>query len=207
MPQRRPAAARVRQPGSAMGNTTPVGTAASGWLGFSALLAVVLSSGASAQSFAPDVSLAVGMDYTSRHLGLTVEGRAGLGSGALVHHAGFSGSFAPTAGLDDCILSETGGCLGEEGMLWTGFYEPHVRVLRGGRLEPYVGGRLSVIRGWNGFGWGLGGVAGLEYGGRGAVLWRLDVVLDSIDMEPGGASGYAWDSMRIGVRTGVGWRF
>lgn len=176
-------------------------------MGLSALLAVALSSGASAQSIAPEVSLALGTDYTSRHLGLTVEGRASLGSGVLVHHAGFSASFAPTDGLDVCILTEAGGCAEEEWTLLTGFYEPHVRLQRSTRFEPYVGARLSVVRGWNGVGWGVGGVAGLESGGRGALLWRLDVVLDYVDMEPAGSSGYAWDSKRVGVRTGLGWRF
>lgn len=177
------------------------------WMVFSALLAVALSSDAIAQNLDPEVSLAFGTDFTSRHLGLTVEGRASLGSGVLAHHVGFSGSFAPTVGLDDCILAETGGCLEDERTLLTGFYEPHVRWLRGTRVEPYVGGRLSVLRGWNGMGWGLGAVAGLESGGGETVLWRLDFVLDFLDTEPAGDSGYAWDSMRLGFRTGLGWRF
>ena len=161
-----------------------------------------------AQGGGPVVSLVAGSEYTSRHLGLTLEAGVSAGSGILVHHGGVSGSFAPTAGLDVCNLTEMGGgCVDEEWTLYTAFYEPRLRLVREGPLLPYVGGRVSAVRGWNGVGWGAGAVAGVETGGVGGPVWRVSALLDFLSTEAAGPSGYAWDSARFGVRIGFGWQF
>lgn len=175
------------------------------WLSTVASLAFAVSA-ASAQEGRPVVSLAAGSDYTSRQLGLTLEAGVSAGSGTLVHHGGVSGSFAPTA-RPVCILRVTGGSCGNEAfMLYTAFYEPRVRLMREGPLLPYLGGRFSAVRGWDGAGWGVGAVAGFERGGVGRSVWRLSAVLDFISTEAAGSLGYAWESVRFGVRIGYDWQ-
>lgn len=163
------------------------------------LIAALLATGAVAQD-GPELSLAFGIDGTEYLDGLVMEGRFSTAEGAVAHQLGAS-VVPENAIFGACWWSP---CRADEPLVNI-FYEPHLRWARGPEhASPYLGLRVTVARGWDGFGGGMGLVAGLEGAGRG--FRRFDLIVDYLRMTAVGSSGHGWSGWRVGLRYGRGLR-
>lgn len=162
------------------------------------------SAAVSGQSGGIAVAVEGGVDLTAQGPGPVVEVRYEPGSGGpVVATFGVGGTFG-VPGPNRCptIAEPSAPCSPETSPpLLTFFFEPEVRYGGpGSRLRSSLGGRLSLVQGWDGGGPGVGLVAGMEgaLSERWAVRTRLIADYLMVRTDP-----QAWRTLRIGLRLGL----